>query len=61
MPAAMHSRESTVGFHESLWGIGAIIFVHSVSLPSPEAAGWLALALIGIGWFTGRAESSSAW
>jgi len=55
----MHSRETTATFHESLWGIGALIFVHSVSFPSLQDAGWLALALVGIGWVTRHAESYS--
>jgi hypothetical protein len=54
----MHSRESTAAFHESIWGLSVIIFVHSVSFTTAQAAGLLALCLVGIGWLAKHAESA---
>ena len=53
----MHARESSAHFWESLWGLGSIAFLHSISWPTVQAAGMMALCLLAIGFCCGRIQA----
>lgn len=53
----MSTSRSTAPFWENVWGIGAIVLLHSVSWPSARAAGFMALCLLVIGLFCGRTQA----